>query len=108
MSAARHTPGPWTFSQVAADWTIQGPAEPDRMARVLSIRNGVLPYPADASLISAAPDLLAACRGLLVEHISMNARLREHGEGFPEDGAHPDCPTQVAWLAILKAEGGVK
>jgi hypothetical protein len=63
------------------------------MARVLSIRNGVLPYPADASLIAAAPDLLAACKAML------DLVERHYPDDKRIDSAH---------AAILKAEGGAK
>jgi hypothetical protein len=37
-----------------------------------------------------------ALRNLLSEHADMNAELRKVGRGRNEDGAHPDCPADVA------------
>jgi hypothetical protein len=50
-------------------------------------------YKADASLIAAAPELLAALREMVM--------LRCLGGATPEN----DSPTQKAVLAIAKAEG---
>lgn len=65
MSDAKHTPGPWRAvhrfigagphdDEVAGlGWEVEGPPEPDG--------RGQFAKAADAHLIAAAPDLLAAC-----------------------------------------------
>lgn len=68
-------------------------------------RNVAVTYDrADAPIIAAAPELLAALEGLLSESLNMNAELRKIGKGRPEDGAHPDCPIDVARAAIANAK----
>lgn len=105
MSEVKHTPGPWEYVQstehhgpyissyagdVADCYTMSNPM-------AASIRNGGDSYPvtfqgeqaeANARLISAAPDLLAALKAL------RNACI----------GMVPECAPMVD-AAILKAEG---
>ena len=84
-----HTPGPWeaTFDSCAScggEWIIDGPPGGS---------HGQFSGEADARLIAAAPDLFAACRGIV-------ARSLRNGE------AHLDVPElRAVAAAIAKAEG---
>ena len=110
---AKHTPGPWHCigGAVYRDGNAGEPTGPiafmcrDERATLA----GIHPTERDANarLIAAAPDLLAACVALLVEYDSMNAELRHIGKGRPEssDGAHPDSAGQAARSAIADAKG---
>lgn len=58
-----HTPGPWTVGQSGDDYVVAGTwAGVKGNRRVLSIRLGVIPSPANARLIAAAPRMLALLR----------------------------------------------
>jgi hypothetical protein len=62
-----HTPGPWRATQCLADpgtWTIRNTAENRAIARVRARdAEGLdIDTEANARLIAAAPDLLAACK----------------------------------------------
>ena len=64
IAASQHTPGPWRVGD--AGHTIFGPKEsdgrlPQRIGEVCAVRED---YLANASLIAAAPELLAALRGI--------------------------------------------
>ncbi len=70
MSAAKHTPGPWNAvpSTCETGWLI-GPREtngPDYVADVHKLTHGRSDEDSEANarLIAAAPDLLAACEAL--------------------------------------------
>lgn len=74
----KHTPGPWTArpdsNREEADWTIvlNGSAGYDLMPWT----DGQGVNPADARLIAAAPDLLAAAQALLGEADSTGGHTR--------------------------------
>lgn len=103
----KHTPGPWSINswpQADADIRIGATGTPCLAVvplRFVSINEQA----ANSRLIAAAPELLEALRALLAEHAEMNAELRAIGKGRPEDSAHPDCPADMAFVAIAKAEG---
>ena len=78
MSAQHHTPGPWTV--VAIDWAETGNAR----FEIKGIRRTGM---ADARLISAAPELLDACKA---------------ARALTPDGTHT---ASVLDAAIAKAEG---
>ena len=82
-----HTPGPWR----AVSTEIVSLSLPDDDCVVADVLSE--DYKADASLIAAAPELLAALREMVM--------LRCLGGATPEN----DSPTQKAVLAIAKAEG---
>jgi hypothetical protein len=77
--SAKHTPGPWSRSNPRS-LTIYGP--PDRTGWVLTVahvadrgdKNQAL---ADACLLEAAPDLLAACQAVLDEFPAADGRRIE-------------------------------
>ena len=98
---AKHTPG---------EWYIETPDNPERPTRVIKARETAPGYAdafiasvcvEDASVISAAPDLLAALKGL-AEYIKFGLELDDDGvdlDGYP-------TPAYVnAVRAIAKAEG---
>ena len=55
--------------------------------------------------VNAHVDLVDALRNLLDEAFSMNADLRKIGRGRNDDGAHPDCPIDVARALLVRIEG---
>ena len=70
MSNAKHTPGPWTYHKME-EWT-----RAEDSGKINIIAHGPIAYTGDngngpenaeanAALIAAAPDLLAALRGLV-------------------------------------------
>lgn len=62
----QHTPGPWTVRRMFQHETFQDfRIEGKDRERVLVLRGGMAPCEADARLIAAAPDLLAAVYDLL-------------------------------------------
>ena len=85
MSA--HTPGPWTV--VAIDWGETGNA---RLELKEIQRTGM----ADARLIAAAPDLLAALQALVAE-------LDGPGKPYSSDSYAPPQFIETARAAIAKA-----
>ena len=99
---ATHTPGPW----IASDQSRHGCDYRDRhimddsgdiLATVHAVRTTAAGRDANARLIAAAPDLLAACEAALSE---LEA-LRGVDEGFPQGET-----AQALRSAIAKAKGG--
>lgn len=115
MEKHEHTPTPWYCwgGAVYRDPDQDNPTAPiafmcrDERATAAEI------YPverdANAQFIvracNAHADLLAALEMLLAEHAEMNADLREIGKGRNVDGAHPDCPADIAACAVARARG---
>jgi len=109
MSAARHTPGPWTVGGIAS---VKGTDSSDiyiqdrRMACVAHViynePGGDDPAEcmADARLIASAPDLLDALKYLAGEEYSAN-----HDE-FYASKDHENCKVCKIRALIAKAEGG--
>jgi len=64
---SKHTPGPWSIGEhqkiISTGWSIRIPSDGSAIAYVLGERNPELQ--ANARLIAAAPDLLAALQELL-------------------------------------------
>ena len=88
----QHTPGPWAVGPYGSDLEIQGGGI--QLARVRTTRAGVdelaepraVPIPeagANARLIAAAPDLLAALLAMIA--------YREEWEASDQDGHHFMC-----------------
>jgi hypothetical protein len=98
MSAARHTPGPWTYPGGTGN-LIGGP-DRLRVADLGGLERSPDERQANARLISAAPDLLAACKALVREVLY----LRDEGTLPAGVDNHPTMKSARA--AILKAEGG--
>ncbi|MCA1685807.1 MAG: hypothetical protein LC745_07425 [Planctomycetia bacterium] len=98
-----HTPGPWTVEKErtarSVEWRIVAVTPEGRRHRLAVVANHDMPSHGlagedDARLIASAPDLLAACKRLLVL-IRAGGTVANIGDGvsFAED-------------AIRKAEGG--
>ena len=106
MSDAKHTPGPWTAQRApkpTRHWVVNIPGDhPLVVGRTggpddIHERDG-----ANARLMAAAPDLLAACEA------SLDAHHNAHDTGlavrYPvRECEHPICATLRA--AIAKARG---
>jgi len=73
---ANHTPGPWQVRELIPDWTIIRRIEtfeidtPNYAVCADVPGGGPIRRVADAYLIAAAPDLLAACE-LAVQHLDL-------------------------------------
>jgi hypothetical protein len=93
---AKHTPGPWKLGKRAGNPAVYGQHGAE-IAEVLHVLND--DWRENAALISAAPDLLAACKVMLkfvMKHNGEQARLG-------------DCLVDEAFMlqdAISKAERG--
>ena len=91
----KHTSGPWQALAAKGEYCIEG----HNGTLIFTIRNGMIPMREDARLLTAAPDLLAALRKLLLEHDAISMQY---------DGTIDDrWPTAAAAAraAIAKAEG---
>lgn len=94
-----HTPGPWELGEKRGVWV--GPVVmADNGSRGVAFVCGE--SDANARLIAAAPELLAALRGVL--HWAECECKRLAGDTPPNDEP-PMCDYCVARLAIDKAEG---
>jgi len=96
MSAAGHTPGPWTYPGGTGNF-VGGP-DRIRVADVGGMERSPEERQANARLIAAAPDLLAACKSVL-DSVPFAS--------YRGDGELEECEGRLRF-AILKAEGGVK
>lgn len=98
-----HTPGPWQYNDQPNDrccWSFgvetvaREAGSDDPLAGIADVAEE-----ADARLIAAAPDLLAALRAIV-------AYMRENGDPCQECGLNQDTPAWVQALeAIDSAEG---
>ena len=113
--SAKHTPGPWYFGRMRitprdkdrrCGFVVNGPERDGLDLRICDLRvhQGVSGYgesEADARLIAAAPELLAALRGALRELVTP--------KGLPEVGKGRTTAQQAALddarAAIAKAGG---
>lgn len=74
---AQHTPGPWY--SIPATGLIFGLSDGGKIAQVATLITGWLGQPlsqraADAALIAAAPDLLAACERMIPANVCLTNR----------------------------------
>jgi hypothetical protein len=103
---AKHTPGPWGvfFDEDANQFQVfqnEGRGYGRMLVRVVGV-HGM--FKANAQLIAAAPELLAALEGLILE--PYGCTLCDSGEARnPEKGHQPDCPYEAARAAVAKARG---
>ena len=97
----KHAPGPWGIGRFGnsrySGWTVQVPGEP-----YLHVVNHSDRSEANARLIAAAPELLAACK-----------RMRDIIDSDEQEGnwectcvKGDACPGCAVLRAIAKAEGG--
>jgi len=98
VNAARHTPGPWTYPGGTGNF-VGGP-DRLRIADLGGLERSPEERQANARLIAAAPDLLAAC-------IQAESVLRVFRECSVLKAGAPDTEAKLR-AAILKAEGGAK
>lgn len=106
----QYTPGPWAVGPYGSDLEIQGGGI--QLARVRTTRAGVdelaepraVPIPeagANARLIAAAPDLLAAAQTILADlHARIDRAMEEGGRAVPVFNG-----TAELAAAIAKATG---
>ena len=107
---AAHTPGPWRATsrniENVANWASRIP-----FAIEIEVGHSVAPIAdvcdqpaaeANARLIAAGPDLLAACKSM----IEWDDREKDHAVDFSARMALCDAAFKAARAAIAKAEGG--
>jgi hypothetical protein len=98
MKTAQHTPGPWhAIAHPSGTFEILG----DDTYPVLRIRGGMTPTNSNASLIAAAPDLLAALRYLVGADDDIQANRGNKSDQAMNRLAALDTAAQ----AIAKATG---
>ena len=105
--SAQHTPGPWHFSASLGKPTNHAVYERRALRTVVNLAPefGLRESEANARLIAAAPDLLAALAGCA-------AALKEAGKDFAVANRHAARPNlyelheQTARAAIARAKGG--
>ena len=99
--SAQHTPGPWRVerqnpSPTTGEWMIAG-TKPGYLAEVRDC--GSMDVQANARLIAAAPDLLAALQALVAE-------LDGPGKPDSSDSYAPEHFVTAAKAAIAKSTNG--
>lgn len=107
MTESKHTPGPWTLEDWPHELECMGArlgaravAGADRISPAV-VWGGIRESEANARLIAAAPDLLAA---LKVAELAINPRDRG-GISLHDWGSRLKGATTVVLAAIAKAEG---
>ena len=100
---AAHTPAPWHFKKLAMHdgghvvmFTAQNGQRTHRLDCAGEFKE------ADAQLIAAAPELLAACKSM----IEWDDREKDHAVDFYARMALCEAAFNAARAAIAKAEGG--
>ena len=120
MSEAKHTPGPWKLTELP--WECDGQSEPiyrvdgesTLFLSVAPCSDGYVPgqNEANAHLIAAAPDLLAACEAVLavlgfMTESGNDAKLKTKMRALGWDGT--GSPEHFSWRftekAVAKARG---
>lgn len=107
---SKHTPGPWTFFINKLGGHVNGGGKRIARVHITKDRMFVSEPEANARLIAAAPDLLAACKE--------SEMLAAHGMGAINISNDPDCKANtdrniaeciriqnIVRAAIAKAEG---
>ena len=92
-----HTPGSWSIGYGHADYLVVEAGINEEIAAIELEEHGAEPTPeqlANANLLAAAPDLLAAC-----EAVAAAMALEDYLS--PEEGA----ATRLCHIAIAKAKG---
>lgn len=109
---SKHTPGPWAIQMDGRDTRVVREAD-GLKSYVASLGEIWLceehggTVDANAALIAAAPDLLAALKALLAHANAYSDEMRERGYGSMELGESADSASLagMARAAIAKAEG---
>lgn len=66
MSETQHTPGPWELQANGACWNLRSPDRTDHFCILIGmVHNNPGEHEANARLIAAAPELLAALQALV-------------------------------------------
>lgn len=115
MESKAHTPGPW-MPDLAPDARSRGYVRTENrlaVARATSTGRGYSETLANAQLIAAAPELLAALRANIEGRVRMSINACHPSKRFcdicgtnSEKVVHsPNCPVNLAEIAIAKAEG---
>ena len=108
-----HTPGPWTHKPRARDGhtdTICKGHAAFVQVGCPRVERPILDYPhdneqtANARLIAAAPELLAAIKALVAEFDAYDSAMTEIGRGHEDYGGQ----RAAARAAIAKADGGAQ
>lgn len=102
MSETKHTPGPWSVAETQEGTLIKSDVEPGYFARIQGACAGAhgKQGAANARLIAAAPELLAACKATVAamsQPVFTNAGTIIKGD--------VEFATRVLCAAIEKAEG---
>ena len=109
-----HTPGPWIHNPRARDGHVDAISNGHTCFIQVGcphVERPILDYPheneqtANARLVAAAPDLLAACHDALLALVSLTSDP-QHDEEAARDCAETALATLEA--AIAKAEGGAE
>ncbi len=96
-----HTPGPWLADDgEGGDWVVAAESDGDVIAPLFMATGHYDDAKANAYLIAAAPDLLAALRDLMP--------LMAECDCINSDRQQPLCPCRAARAAIAKAATGDK
>lgn len=98
QTSAKHTPGPWTVNPLQLDQVATDTDPPRLLARVFYEPGAELTAVADARLIAAAPDLLAALIALS-DALPSDQHMRE------VEGREPGPGLLMMRAAIVKATG---
>ena len=104
---AAHTPGPWKFGKEltarSGEWLVSFDAgSKGRGIAIAETRAGSGNEEANARLIAAAPDLLAACKSM----IEWDDREKDHAVDFSARMSLCEAAFNAARAAIAKAKGG--
>jgi hypothetical protein len=109
----KHTPGPWgwgSFARLLVVPIVDG--QPDKHSAIADLGEAIFPYDktpeseeayANATLIAAAPELLAALEASLAA-MELAVHFRKTGQGRPPEQTCMDEILQ-AHAAIAKAKG---
>ncbi len=102
----KHTPGPWAAND---DGLILEQKSNLGITRVVGIRSG-LEHEANARLIAAAPELLAALVTILAKEKGWDNGMCPLCFAYAyrkaqSDPHKPECPYEIAGAAIAKATG---
>jgi hypothetical protein len=111
MSAAKHTPGPWNADHSWFSKTGGQMVRGKSCVVAEALKHGAATM-ANARLIAAAPELLAACERLIADEDCRNDHNNPCWAERPTDvpgkhwGVGDACAVCVAKAAIAKAKGG--
>lgn len=101
----KHTPGPWHLSSKGDGRTyVEGGDTADDIACLL-MDHAQSENNANARLIAAAPDLLAACKAIIATHPKHHWRIGSPGSVARMEQEEQEAAIELARAAIAKAGG---